>query len=84
MKNGEPRSAQWIALRMKTFVRDNRNIETLTMLVDLKPVPMEVIESWTDEQCMLATDWIGAVHFSASDNNNRVPACPDFLQEFRA
>lgn len=83
MKNNDPRSAAWIALRMKTFVRNNRNVELLTMLIDLKPVPMSIIETWTDEQCMLATDWIGAVHFSASDNHNRVPACPDFLQAWR-
>ncbi|MEO8101919.1 MAG: hypothetical protein ABI790_05300 [Betaproteobacteria bacterium] len=83
MKNGDPRSPGWIALRMKTFVRSNRNVELLTMLVDLQPISMAVIESWTDEQCMLATDWIGAEHFSASDNNNRVPACPDFLQAYR-
>lgn len=84
MKNGDPRSAAWIARRLKKWQRDNDTVETSMLLVDLNPTPtIEEIAAWSDEECLLAEDWAFAVHFSASDNKNRVPAVPPHLVERR-
>lgn len=84
MKNGDPRSAAWIARYLKRFKRDNQATHDLLALVDLRPaVTEEEIGAWTDEQCLLAEDWAWAVHTSANDNGNRVPAVPDHLKERR-
>lgn len=84
MKNHEPRSAKWIARELKSFKRNHEVTQTLLTLVDVAPIPsiME-IETWTDEQCLLADDWARCCHFSASDNNNRVPAIPEHLKLYR-
>ena len=84
MKNGEARSQAWIARTLRDWARDNEVTETLLLLVcHTKPPTLVEIARWTDVQCLLADDWARAVHYSASDNNNRVPAMPVFLQAYR-
>ena len=84
MKNGDPRSPAWIARHLKRFQRDNQVTCDMLELVSLRTeVSLEEITGWTDAQCLLAEDWAWAVHLSASDNNNRVPAVPDHLKERR-
>jgi hypothetical protein len=80
MKNGDARSQAWIARNLRGYKRDDQVVQTLLGLVDAHPIPsLFEIGTWTPEQCLLAEDWARAVHFSASDNNNRVPARPAFL-----
>lgn len=85
MRNGQRRSAQWIKRQMRSFTRDDAATECVMLLVDVRPpVTRNEIERWSDEQVLLAEDWAFAVHYSASDNNNRVPALPAHLKERRA
>jgi len=89
MKNGEPRSAAWIQRWLPGYVRENRGRtaqdiqDFLSLVIHDQPVPLEVIEAWTPEQRLLADDWALCVHHSASDNGNRVPAKPAFLEAYR-
>lgn len=84
MKNGDKRSQEWIARQLRSWKRDNEVTETLMLLVcHTKPPTLAEIKRWTDVQCLLADDWARSVHYSASDNNNRVPAMPAFLQAHR-
>ena len=83
MKNGEPRSAAWIKRHMAKYQVDKDSTYTCMLLVSEVHVPREAVNAWTDAQCMLAEDWAFAVHLSASDNNNRVPAMPEFLNQYR-
>jgi hypothetical protein len=63
--------------------RDNDAVQSILLLVDLREIPLTAIQGWTDEQCLLATDWAGSVHLNASDNLSRVPAMPEFLKAYR-
>jgi hypothetical protein len=84
MKNGTTRSRAWIARRLKDWTRDDEALQLSLMLVSIAPIPSLIeIGTWTDEQCALAEDWAGCVHFSASDNNNRVPAVPEHLAPYQ-
>lgn len=88
MKNGDPRSAAWIKRNLPVYLKGNsrrepENIQLmLAMVLHSKPVPLEVIAAWTPEQRLLADDWATNAHWSASDNNNRVPAMPAFLKGY--
>lgn len=84
MKNGDPRSPAWVKRKLRDFTRDNEATYACLLLVSgelvgTTPQPEE-ISHWTDEQCLLAEDWALAVHYRASDNNNRVPAVPEHLR----
>lgn len=86
MKNGEPRSEKWIARHLPAYIKDNEdrkpeNIRDMLSMVS-HDVPPEVIKGWTDEQRLLADDWALNQHYRVSDNINRVPARPDFLQPY--
>jgi hypothetical protein len=84
MKNGDARSPTWIARAMKEYRRDNERVQTALMLVSIDPTPsLDEIRSWSKDQCLLAEDWAFNHHLSASDNNNRVPACPEFLKPYQ-
>lgn len=89
MKNGDTRSAKWVKRNLPAYLRDNikRTPEDMQLILGLvihdQPVPLDVIASWTPEQRLLADDWAINVHYSASDNNNRVPAKPAFLEGYR-
>lgn len=88
MKNGDPRSANWIKRNLPRYLRemkrdDEATRDLLSLVLHKKELPLEVVAGWTDEQRLLAEDWAGAVHLSASDNNNRVPAMPEFLNQYR-
>lgn len=89
MKNGAPRTAQWIKRNLPAYVKDNASrkpdaIRDMLSLVLHDSLPSTIeIETWTPEQRLLADDWAMCVHTSASDNNNRVPAIPDHLKPYR-
>lgn len=61
---------------MKKWKRDDQATQDLIELVSDKQAPLNVIVTWTDEQCQQAEAWASARHFRASDNNNRVPPIP--------
>lgn len=79
MKNGDERSAKWIARHLRGFQRDNERLLIISQLIEMADIPVAVIEKWSDADCLLAEDYISSVHYRASDNNNRVPACPPCL-----
>lgn len=89
MKNGEPRSAAWIARWLHGYIRENRgrsaaDMQDLLSLVLHETLPaIATIEAWTPVQRLLADDWAISVHYSASDNGVRVPAKPAFLETYR-
>lgn len=84
MKNGDPRSAAWIKDALRNWRRDDLAVQTALCLVSVDPIPsIDEIRTWTDEQCLVAEDWAWAVHFKASDNNNRVPAVPEHLKPYQ-
>lgn len=88
MRNGDRRSAKWIKRHLPAYVKDNaartpEDIQTLLSLVLRMEVPLFVIAGWSPEERLLADDWAQNVHWSASDNSNRVPAKPAFLQPYR-
>lgn len=89
MKNGAPRSAEWLKRNLPSYIKENRqrtpeDIQSLLALVIHEElVPLEVIAAWTPEQRLLADDWAINVHVRASDNINRVPAKPAFLEAYR-
>jgi len=84
MKNGDPRSREWIKRQLKSYTRDNESVEASLLLVDLDPQPtLAEISTWSTEQCLLAQDWACLVHVRASDNINRVPAMPEHLKPYR-
>jgi hypothetical protein len=85
MRNHAPRSEKWIARELKSFKRADDVTQTLLCLVDIRPIPsLDEIGTWTPEQCMLSDDWARCCHFSASDNNNRVPARPEHLKPYES
>jgi PRTRC genetic system ThiF family protein len=89
MKNGEPRSAAWIARWLPGYIRENRSRsaadmqDLLSLVLHEALPPIATIEAWTPEQRLLADDWAINVHHNASDNANRVPAKPAFLESYR-
>lgn len=89
MRNGAPRSAAWIQRWLPGYIRENRSrtaadVQDLLSLVLHEELPsIALIEAWTPEQRLLADDWAVNVHHSASDNSNRVPAKPDFLEAYQ-
>jgi hypothetical protein len=43
-----------------------------------------MVAQWTDEQCMNAVDWAGAVYMEASDNDDvEIPEMPEFLEQYQ-
>lgn len=52
-------------------IADCAVLQSILQLADAD-VPMEVIEKWTPEERKQAQDWAGAVHLSASDNDDVV------------
>jgi dUTP pyrophosphatase len=64
--------------------RDDDTIQCALLLVgSLNEVPLDVIATWTLEQCVEAHEWALAVHYNASDNDNvAVPPRPAFLDEY--
>ena len=72
-------------VRVIELTGDERTDLTLDLLglvlhppVDRLPAPEELAQ-WTDGMHALARRWAAAVHLSASDNGNRVPTKPAFL-----
>ena len=59
-----------------------RNDSVLVSILSLVGIILDesVIETWTDEQYWQASDWAGAVHLAASDNDDIVVSePPEFL-----
>lgn len=67
-----------------TYERDDDSIQCALLLVGrLNEVPLDVIATWTLEQCIEAHEWALAVHYKASDNDNVVvPPRPAFLDAY--
>jgi hypothetical protein len=61
--------------------RDNTALHSLLLLVVEKEIPMEKIESLSDEEYEYAVDWAGKVHLKASDNPVQVPNTPTWLKD---
>ncbi|WP_239482857.1 dUTP diphosphatase [Paraburkholderia sp. C35] len=76
--------AQTAVLDMVQYTRDDESIQTALMLVgDIKEVPLDVIATWTLEQCIQVHDWALAVHMQASDNDDVVvPPRPAVLDAY--
>jgi hypothetical protein len=55
--------------------------DLLSFATDIVP-PIKYLRYLNGFQIMKAIDWAGAVHFNASDNNNKVPERPKFLDKF--
>jgi len=52
-------------------------------LVDMD-IPLEIIETWTDEDFSSALNWASSVHLRASDNYDvKVPKMPKFLKPYK-
>ena len=64
------------------WVRNDESTRDALLLIDLMDVPLPDIALWTDQQCQQAEDYATALHFSASDNNNTVPAMPEHLKRY--
>jgi dUTP pyrophosphatase len=76
--------AQTAVLDMVQYERDDESIQCALLLVgEVKEVPLDVIATWTLEQCIQAHDWALAVHMKASDNDDVVvPPRPAFLDAY--
>lgn len=62
--------------------RDDDVTFAVLQLVGGHDVPFTALAAWTDEQCMLAEEWAGAVHAHASDNDHiEVPPMPAWVAE---
>lgn len=72
-------------LKLDGYVRDDEHIQcALALIGSLREVPIDVIATWTLEQCIQAHDWALAVHYVASDNHiEDMPSRPSFLDAFK-
>lgn len=63
----------------------DEQLQDIIGLVLKTPVPLDVIQTWTDPERTAVLDWCGAMHFAASDNTDvDIPPVPDVLKPFGA
>jgi hypothetical protein len=70
----------------KPYPKGFFTVGTVMVLLALVAVEVEeqLVVSWTEQERHEAGDWAIRVHFSASDNLNRVPERPEHVPDFRA
>ena len=68
---------------MMEYTEEAYVVRDLLSLVDME-VPLEIIETWSDEDISAVAFWAGAAHLKASDNHDvKIPKMPKVLKPYK-